>query len=106
MPQYGAACALWPLFQALGQPGQVLYQRVRMPGRTDAVFDCFAAAEPIGPAALNTAPLTQATMLIVPVPGGNQRVGPPPRDVGAACRICPVGDCTGRREPSILSDGF
>ncbi|WP_415405350.1 short-chain fatty acyl-CoA regulator family protein [Tateyamaria sp. SN3-11] len=106
IPRYGPACPLWPLFQALGQPGQILYQRVRMPGRTDAVFDCYAAAEPIGPVALNTAPLTQATMLIVPVPGGDQRAGPEPRDVGAACRICPVSACTGRREPSILSDGF
>ena len=106
IPRYGPACPLWPLVQSRGQPGQGLYQRVRIPGRADAVVDCYAAAEPMGPVALNTPPLTQATMLIVPVPGAEQRMGPRPWDVGAACRICPVSGCAGRRELSILSDGF
>ena len=106
IPRYGSACPLWPLFQALGLPGQVLYQRVAMPGRADAVFDCFAAAETTGYAALNAPPLVQSTMLIVPVPQAQREAGPKAISVGPACRICPVSPCEGRREPSILSDGF
>jgi len=106
IPRYGPACPLWPLFQALGSPGQVLYQRVRMPGRQDAMFDCFAATETTGHVALNTPPLMQSTMLVVPIPTAGKGSGPDPIDVGPACRICPVADCAGRREPSILSDGF
>ncbi|WP_299145902.1 helix-turn-helix domain-containing protein [uncultured Tateyamaria sp.] len=106
IPRYGSACPLWPLFQALGQPGQVLFQRVRMPGRSDAVFDCYAASETLGPVTLNAPPLAQSTMLMLPVPEMDLRGGPEVRDVGGACRICPVQACAGRREPSILSDGF
>ena len=106
IPRYGSACPLWPLFQAMGQPGQALYQRVHMPGRGTAMFDCYAAAEPIGPIALNIPPLVQSTMLIVPVAATDHATGPAPFGVGPACRICAVGDCAGRREPSILSDGF
>lgn len=106
IPRYGSACALWPLFQALGAPGHVLFQRVEMPGRSNAVFDCFAVAEATGHIAMNVPPLVQSTMLVVPVGEGNQADGPPPFAVGPACRICPVAHCQGRREPSILSDGF
>ncbi|MEL6452838.1 MAG: short-chain fatty acyl-CoA regulator family protein [Pseudomonadota bacterium] len=106
IPRYGSACPLWPLFQVLGLPGQVLHQRVRMPGRAEAVFDCYAAAENVGPVVLNAPPLIEATMLVVPVPGADLEAGPAPVHVGAACRICPQAGCPGRREPSILSDGF
>jgi len=106
IPRYGSACPLWPLFQALGQPGQVLYQRVQMPGRSDAVFDCYAASETLGPVSLNAPPLAQSTMLVLPVSEMDLRGGPAVRQMGGACRICPVQACAGRREPSILSDGF
>jgi predicted transcriptional regulator/transcriptional regulator with XRE-family HTH domain len=106
IPRYGSACPLWPLFQAMGQPTQALHQRLHMPGRGEAMFDCFAAAEPIGPIALNIPPLVQSTMLIVPVAAADASTGPAPFGVGPACRICAVADCAGRREPSILSDGF
>lgn len=106
IPRYGAACPLWPLFQVMGQPGHVLRQRMQVPGRTEAVFDCFATAEATGPVTVNTPPLTQATMLIVPVPSPDQRSGEDPIEMGASCRICPRRGCNGRREPSILSEGF
>jgi len=106
VPRYGSACPLWPLFQALGVPGQVLYQRMQMSGRADAIFDCFAAAETTGHAVLNAPPLVQSTMLIVPVGEPERMSGQTPVSVGPACRICPVSGCEGRREPSILSDGF
>lgn len=106
IPRYGAACPLWPLFQVLGQPGHVLSQRIQVPGRADAVFDCYAAAESVGPMVINAPPLIEATMLIVPVPGPDQDSDAAPQEMGASCRICPRRGCPGRREPSILSAGF
>ena len=106
IPRYGPACPLWTLFQALGLPGQVLHQRVQMPGQVDVAFDCYGAAETIGHFALNAPPLVQSTMLVVPVMGADVQSGPTPAKVGPACRICAVSTCAGRREPSILSDGF
>lgn len=106
LPRYGAACPKWALFQALGLPGQVLHQRVQMPGRPEAVFDCFAAAETMGHLALNAPPLVQSTMLVVPLGDMDAAHGPPVLTVGPACRICAAIDCAARREPSILSDGF
>ncbi len=106
IPRYGAACPLWPLFQVMGQPGHVLSQRVQVPGRADAVFDCYAAAEATGPIVVNASPLIEATMLIVPVPRSQQHSADAPQEMGASCRICPRRSCVGRREPSILSEGF
>ncbi|MEP5632304.1 MAG: short-chain fatty acyl-CoA regulator family protein [Tateyamaria sp.] len=106
VPRYGSACPLWTLFQALGLPGQVLYQRVQMPGRSSAVFDCYAAAETMGHFALNAPPLVQSTMLVVPVQPDDGDAGTVPMTVGPACRICAAAGCAARREPSILSEGF
>lgn len=106
IPRYGAACPLWPLFQVMSQPGHVLSQRIQVPGRADAVFECVAAAEPTGPMVVNAPPLIEATMLIVPVPGPEQDRRDAPQEMGASCRICPRRGCAGRREPSILSEGF
>lgn len=106
IPRHGAACPLWPLFQVMGQPGQVIRARVQMPSRDGVVFDCFAAAEPVGPVVFNAPRLLEAAMLILPVPDGSASDGVPVEDIGPACRICPRGGCAGRREPSILSDGF
>ena len=105
IPRFGACCPLWPLFQVLQHPGQVLRERVQQQGRNVATFDCFAVAEPVGPAQYNAPPLVHATMLILPVsaPDHGQTAG---RPVGATCRICPREVCAGRREPSILSAGF
>lgn len=106
IPRHGAACPLWPLFQVMGQPGQVIRARVQMPTRDNAVFDCFAAAEPVGPVVLNAPPLLEATMLILPSPDMPGAHDLPTEEVGSACHICPRSGCRGRREPSILSDGF
>ena len=105
IPRFGACCPLWPLFQVMQPPGQVLRERVQQQGRNVASFDCFAVAEPVGPAQYNAPPLVHATMLILPVnaPDHGQNAG---RPVGATCRICPREACAGRREPSILSAGF
>lgn len=106
VPRHGAACPLWPLFQVMGQPGQVIRTRVQMPSRDGAIFDCVAAAEAVGPIVFNAPPLLEATMLVLPLPDVPVAHDIPVEDIGPACRICPRGGCPGRREPSILSDGF
>ncbi|MEM8655558.1 MAG: short-chain fatty acyl-CoA regulator family protein [Pseudomonadota bacterium] len=106
IPRHGAACPLWPLFQVMGQPGQVIRTRAAMPARDGAVFDCWAAAEPVGPVVVNAPPLLEATMLVLPVPDAAAHDDGTAQEVGPACHICPRSGCPGRREPSILSDGF
>lgn len=103
IPRYGAACALWPLFDALGQVGRVTRRRVQQLGRERAFFDCIAYASPQGATDYNTAPLLHATMLVLPRQDGGDTA---PFDIGSSCRICPKSACAGRREPSILSDGL
>jgi predicted transcriptional regulator/DNA-binding XRE family transcriptional regulator len=104
IPRYGAACPLWPLFDALGQAGRITRQTLLHLGRGETRFDCIALAHAAGPAEYNAAPLIQATMLILPAPPmADDRA---PLVVGASCRICPKSSCPARREPSILADGL
>ncbi|MEX0367652.1 MAG: short-chain fatty acyl-CoA regulator family protein [Ruegeria sp.] len=106
IPRHGAACPLWPLFQVLGHPGRVLHMPVRMPSREAMLFECYATAETVGPAVINASPLIEATMLVLPVSERAGVAADGATDIGPACRICPRSGCVGRREPSILSDGF
>lgn len=103
IPRFGAACALWPLFSALSQPGQVVQTSLVQLGRGRAYFDCFAVAEVIGETRYNCPPLIEACMLLI-------ASGPPdsgtPLEVGSTCGVCPKSGCAGRREPSILMEGI
>ncbi len=112
LPRTTAACPLWPLFQALGQPGRPLRQAVRLPGPTGARLICYAIAEPVGPPGFDAPPVMQATMLVVPEAapdaGGGVGVGAgfgagaDALPVGTTCRVCPRPRCAARREPSII----
>jgi transcriptional regulator with XRE-family HTH domain len=104
MPRDAAACALWPLFQVLGQPQVPVRAQLRQAGRGQETVLALAAAEQIGAATFDQPALLRAHMLILPVSHG--RAGDPVRDVGASCRICPLRECRARREPSIVADGF
>lgn len=99
LPRFGASCPLWPLFQALSQPGTVVHQEVEQLGRRQVKFDCYAFAELMGPAPYNMAPLVRSGMLILP----SSSPGEAELKVGATCRICPRVRCPGRREPSVLT---
>lgn len=103
IPRFGAACALWPLFEALCQPGQVVRTPLVQIGRGRAHFDCFAVAEVVGEMRYNAPPLIEASMLLI---SGNAPDNEKALEVGATCGVCPKRDCTGRREPSILMDGL
>ena len=101
VPRFGACCPLWPLFGALGQPGQMLRTRIAQPGGLPAVFDAIATSEVHSAPVYNTPPLLKAVMLLLPARPGERE----PQMVGSTCRICPRATCGARREPSILSSG-
>ncbi len=103
IPRFGSACALWPLFAALAQPGQVIRTPLVQLGRGRAAFDSIAVAEVVGQPAYNTAPLVQASMLVLPDTSADTAQA---LEVGASCGVCPRVPCPGRREPSILTSGF
>ena len=98
LPRAGAACPLWPLFQAFSQPGRAVRAVVRMSGPARTPFECFAIANPIGAVSFSAEPRYEAVMLVRP-----SRTEDPPSIVGPGCRICPVQDCASRRQPSVLS---
>ncbi|MGA9252760.1 MAG: short-chain fatty acyl-CoA regulator family protein [Roseobacter sp.] len=103
IPRFGAACALWPIFAALCQPGQVIHTPLVQLGRGRAYFDCYAVADVVGEAHYNTPPLIEANMLLV---AGTAPETGQVLEVGATCGVCPKRGCPGRREPSILMDGI
>ncbi|MCV3274115.1 short-chain fatty acyl-CoA regulator family protein [Roseobacter sinensis] len=103
IPRFGSACALWPLFAALSQPGQVMRAPIVQLGRGRAAFDCIAVAEAVGRPGYNTAPLVQASMLVLPDAAADRANV---LEVGASCAVCPREPCPGRREPSILTGGL
>ncbi len=124
LPRFGAACPRWPLFAALSRPMTPIRQTLRQSGPDGRMFRAFAIAQPVGRAAYNADPMFEAHMMIVPLspllvplPGDRSGSGKPgpdsseathgaAREVGVSCRICPAQACEGRREPSILADGF
>ena len=103
MLQRAGGCALWPLYQVLAQPGQPLRRRLRQLGREPVMVQGLAIAE-TRPAGFDSPLLVRPHMLILPDDGA--ALATPVLDVGVSCRICPISDCTARREPSIMADGF
>ncbi|MEP3847730.1 MAG: short-chain fatty acyl-CoA regulator family protein [Paracoccaceae bacterium] len=105
IPRFGAACPLWPLFQALAMPGHILAREMTQLGRDSAVFDVFAMSEVVEDTQYNMPPLVYGSMLICPsgsaltVPHGTSM-----EVVGPTCRVCPRAACNARREPSILTE--
>lgn len=111
MPRFGAACPRWPLFAALSRPMTPIRQTLRHSGRHGRLFRAYAIAQPVGQPDYNAEPVFTAHMMILPLSRGGaepdlaEQAGTA-REVGVSCRICPATDCAGRREPSILTDGF
>lgn len=124
LPRFGAACPRWPLFAALSRPMTPIRQTLRQSGPDGQLFRAYAIAQPVGRAAYNADPMFEAHMMVLPLSplplalpldrsgldgAEADRAGAEngtPREVGVSCRICPAQACEGRREPSILADGF
>lgn len=103
LPRGGAACPLWPLYQALVQPACPIRAEVVLPGEREQLFLCYAVARPRGASAFGTVPVFEATMLLLPDPPENPQAA---RPVGTSCRVCTRSGCPARREPSILAQGL
>lgn len=101
LPRIGAGCPLWPLYQALGRPGQALSALVEMPGDGAVRLRCYAIAGPRGGPSFDDPPVMEAVMLVVPATAEERSA--PVRQVGPTCRFCPREACAARREPSLYS---
>ncbi|NND41882.1 MAG: DUF2083 domain-containing protein, partial [Silicimonas sp.] len=101
VPRFGAACPLWPLFQALQRPMQPLRQSLHAAAREPQGFTAWAVSEARFPGGFAGPAVIEAWMLIQPEPRGAR-----PADtlnVGASCRICAHADCPARREPPLVA---
>ncbi len=92
-------CPLWPLYEALAQPGRGLRAHAALPGQGAPRFVCHAVAAPREEPDWDASPLVEGTMLLTPAAPQPE---PGDRLVGPTCRICPRRACPARREPSIL----
>lgn len=102
LPRFGAACPLWPLYQALSRPSAPVRADVEMPTRPAQRFLAYAICAPLGLPGFSGPQVLEAAMLILPA----AESAAPALAVGTSCRICPRGDCPARREPSILQEGL
>ena len=104
VPRFGAACPLWPLYQALLRPQVPIRMMVEQAGRDTQRFMAYAIAELRQPAGFDGVQIVEAVMLIVPE-SGTALAGESALPIGTSCRICPRDDCAARREASILAGG-
>ncbi|MGY6409924.1 MAG: short-chain fatty acyl-CoA regulator family protein [Alkalilacustris sp.] len=102
LPRFGAACPLWPLFQALAQPLKPLRVTVETAGRLPQRFETFSVCSPVAPAGFGVPAVWEASMLILPAEGEGP-AHPPAQPVGTSCRICPRPACAARREPALVA---
>ncbi|MCO8146390.1 short-chain fatty acyl-CoA regulator family protein [Rhodovulum tesquicola] len=105
LPRFGAACPLWPLYQALARPMAPLRAVVEPGGPMRLRFLTYALCQPALAGGFDGPQVLEAAMLILPadtiaIPDGQAQ------PIGTSCRICPRRTCVARREPSILADGF
>ncbi|MFV2001529.1 MAG: short-chain fatty acyl-CoA regulator family protein, partial [Paracoccaceae bacterium] len=105
LPRFGAACALWPLYQALSRPMSPIRAQLEQSGHRPLRFLTYAISQPRPQSDFDTPQIFEATMLILPDEQIEQ-ADRPARPVGSSCRICPRNACAARREPSIINDGF
>lgn len=105
LPRFGAACPLWPLFEALSRPLQPIRRTVEMSGRLPQRFEAYAISAVLHPPGFETPPVIEASMLIRPAQEGTgdaDTFAGQVTAVGTSCRICPRPECPARREPSIV----
>ncbi|GIX14452.1 MAG: XRE family transcriptional regulator [Paracoccaceae bacterium] len=107
LPRHGTACPLWPIFDALAQPGLPVARMCRLPD--DSRILALALAAPTSPPALADRPRLRAGMLLLTAtePGAEglaaeAEAAGPERRVGPGCRLCPRADCPERAVPSLL----
>jgi predicted transcriptional regulator len=100
LPLFGAACPLWPLYQALTRPHVALKERLELPGRLPRRFDSYSYAETRSTGGFGGPVVARSYMLILPATETGEAA--PCVPVGSGCRICPRAACPARREPSVI----
>ena len=104
IPRFGAACPIWPLFQALSQPERPLRAVLEQTGARHSRFLSFAVAEQLTSAGFDSPAVFETTMLFTP--HLTEDLQSPQMDVGPGCRVCPRESCAARREPTLFGDVF
>ncbi|WP_460275866.1 short-chain fatty acyl-CoA regulator family protein [Celeribacter sp. ULVN23_4] len=104
-PRFGAACPLWPLYQALLRPMVPIRRVVEQQGQPARRFLAYAIALPQRPESFDAPEVVEATMLFIPL----ERLSLTPREaevqgIGTSCRVCARMNCPARREPSMVLD--
>lgn len=97
LPRFGAACPLWPLYQALSRPGAPIRAEVELATRPPQRFLSFALCQPLPGGGFDRPQVYESAMLILPA-----ETEGPAQPIGTSCRICPRSACSARREPSML----
>lgn len=96
IPRFGAGCPLWPLYRALGRPGQPEAAVIEMP--KGARFRAWAVSQPAAPAAFGETPVMHAVMLVTPVEAlATPLPAVPSITAGPGCHLCPRETCLARR---------
>jgi transcriptional regulator with XRE-family HTH domain len=107
LPRFGAACPLWPLYEALVRPTTPICRMIEVAGRdANTRFIAYAWCDRDFPGGFDGPAVSRSLMLLLAAgqgagPGAMPNADQPLR-VGPACRICPEQGCVARREPSIL----
>ncbi len=104
VPRFGAACPLWPLFQAIMTPHVPLKSTIALPTDMNSSFHTYAFGDATIATGYDAPRQINAYMLLRETDTIMDRQAA--QSVGISCRICPKGDCTARREPSILLNTF
>ncbi|NNL18524.1 MAG: helix-turn-helix domain-containing protein, partial [Boseongicola sp.] len=91
-PRFGAACAVWPLFQALQRPLTPVRSELSLVGQDDVRFETWSMATSDFLGGFNKPPVVESTMLLMPVLA-SVGADDPPYQVGTSCRVCAIKDC-------------
>ena len=100
LPLFGAACPLWPLYQALSRPNVPMRESLELVGRVPRRFETYSLAESWAAEGFGGPQVTRAHMLILP--SADPDAGARPVPVGTSCRICTRAGCPARREPAVI----
>nr|WP_321508938.1 short-chain fatty acyl-CoA regulator family protein [uncultured Celeribacter sp.] len=102
-PRFGAACPLWPLYQALLRTTVPIRRVVEQQGQPARRYLAYAICEPRQPDRFDAPAVVEATMLFVPLERLDFIDHPEaPLGIGTSCRVCARENCPARREPSLL----
>lgn len=100
LPLFGAACPLWPLYQALAWPHAPIRDILELVGRVPRRFEAYTFADTRPQGGFDGPQITRSHMLVLPSSDGGNHIRISP--VGTSCRICPRAGCEARREPSVI----